>query len=236
MSATLVTGYVRLDSPHRSHREYLDLGRRLFDLGLPTVAFWDGPPGDLDYPHVDLRPASLDRCWLHEPARGAASPAGVAGGKDGVSYMVVQNQKSAWLADSAEAAEMLIWIDWGIFHLGDLQRWDPGPAVRELVAWVDAEAPRDRITMPTIWPITSDIRVRYTEIQWYAAGGVLIMPAAIAGWFDQMVREYAMTWLRSTKLVTWEVNLWAAVARDCLRRFRCYPCDHNQTILQPWSA
>jgi hypothetical protein len=45
--ATLVTGYVRLNNANRSHARYLELGRRLIGIGLPTVAYYDGHAGEL---------------------------------------------------------------------------------------------------------------------------------------------------------------------------------------------
>lgn len=224
--ATVVTGYVRLNSGHRNHGRYLELGRRLLGLGLPTVCCYDGPPDELQAPPTaDIRPASLDRCWMREAARGATDP--VPGdGKDTAEYVTVQHQKSAWLAQAARHSPVVIWIDFGIFHLPC--GLTDGQVV-EFVRRVEADPPK-RICLPGIWPLPVPADVCPTRPAWYAAGGVVVMPAADAAWFDAAVRYHALSALHATGRATWEVNTWAAVIRAHPDRFAVWPANHDASL------
>lgn len=223
----LVTGYVRLSSHPRGHDRYVELGRRLLRLGLPTVCFYDGPASDLDAPQTaTVRPASLDRCWLYEATRAAQSPT-PGHPKDGVDYMVVQHQKTAWIKAAAEVtgAALLVWVDFGIMHLPAFVDHEIAPFFERV-----AQASPDRITLPGIWPLSPATVIDNSRVAWHLAGGVVICPADLAGWFHGATEREARRHLDATGRTTWEVNTWAAVARDNPERFRIYPADHDATI------
>jgi hypothetical protein len=225
--ARLVTGYVRLNSGHRPHARYLELGRRLVGLGLPTLAFYDGDPRDLaPTPATEVRGASLRSCWLYEASRGALPPGGTPQ-KDSVDYCVVQHQKTAWLAEAARlTGDHVIWIDFGIFHLR-------APITDRMVkAFVDQveAAPPDRIAVPAVWPMVGRPLIDWTNPAWYVAGGVLVMPPEQADWFHEATSNVATLQLEASKRVTWEVNTWSAILRDYPERFRTYAADHDQRI------
>lgn len=224
--ATVVTGYVRLNSEHRGHDRYLALGRRLLALSLPTVAFYDGDPADLaGTPTVDVRPASLDSCWMREAARDAVPP--IPGdAKDTTAYAVVQHQKCAWLAEAARETQTAIWIDWGIFHLPCGLADDQ---VVDFFARVEADPP-ERICLPGIWPLPVAADIDPTRPAWWTAGGVVVMPAGQSAWFDATVREYAVRHLEQTGRATWEVNTWSAVLRDHPERFDVYAANHDARL------
>lgn len=227
MVPTLVTGYVRLDSGHRSHARYLELGRRLIGLGLPTVCFYDGLPSDVcPTPKTEIRPASLQACWLYKASRNAAPPAGDTI-KDTVNYCVVQHQKSAWLAEAARFSDgPVVWVDFGIFHLPTALS---DRTVLDFFRRIQA-APPDRITMPAIWPMPARPLIDWTKPAWYVAGGVMVMPPDQAEWFHEKCHSYATLQIETSQRATWEVNTWAAVVRDNRERFRLYQADHDQTL------
>jgi hypothetical protein len=222
----LVTGYVRLNQP-RSHSLYLELGRRLLGLGLPAVCFYDGPASDLGAPSgVTVLPASLDRCWLYSATRGAQSPLPESP-KDGVDYMVVQHQKTAWLKAAAEltGAAFVVWVDFGIMHL-------PGFVDHDIVPFFERvpKAATDRVTMPGIWPISPQTAIDNSRVAWHVAGSVAICPGDLAGWFHAASDREARRHIEQTNQTTWEVNTWAAVARDFPERFRLYAADHDSRL------
>ena len=223
----LVTGYVRLSSHPRGHDRYVQLGRRLLGLGLPTVCFYDGAASDLEPPpSATVYPARLDRCWLYDATRAAQSPT-PDHPKDGVDYMVVQHQKTAWLKAAAEAtgAAVVVWVDFGILHL-------PAFVDHEIVPFFDrvARAAPDRITMPSIWPLSAGTEIDNARVAWHVAGGVVVCPADLAGWFHAATEREARRHIDATGRTTWEVNTWATLARDFPERFRLYPADHDATL------
>jgi hypothetical protein len=226
----LVTGYVRLDNGNRSHADYAALGSSLLTRDIPTTAFID-PIGTADIavgPRVDVRPTSLDECWLYRTMRDAIIPAGNPR-KDTIEYHAVQHQKSAWLAAALAGCEedFLVWIDFGLLHV-------PGVTARgidRMVGAVTSSAPRDRITIASIWG-PPGLMVDPGRIAWNCAGGVLVVPSIMAEWFDAEVRAAAEGLYRMQRRVTWEVNTWAMVWTRHRERFAHYRCDHNASILE----
>lgn len=222
-SACLVTGYVRLNLGNRSHNRYAELGGRLTALHRPTVAFLDGLPCPAD---VTVVPAALESCWLWPHARNAATPYGNPQ-KDTAAYHAVQHQKTAWLAEASSHTEAstLVWIDYGILHV-------PGvtlEVIGQFLARAGA-APRNRITLPSIWPLSLDVSVDSSRPCWFVAGGVVIVPRHMAHTWHVMVEDEALTHLRKTGQVTWEVNTWARVIQQHPTMFAVYPADHNATL------
>ncbi len=199
-----MTGYVRLDSQHRSHARYLELGQRLLGLGLPAVAYHQ----------------PLDECWLtrHHEAMGVTVE---ADGKDSLAYHCVQHEKTAWLARTARQNRpgTLIWIDYGILHLAGVTE----DHIREFWEYVD-DHPPTRITIPSIWP--ADAPILDEHPCWICAGGVLVMPSWAAEWWHRECMAVA-----THSRPTWEVNTWAKVARRYPDQVTLYKADHDSTIL-----
>ena len=224
--ATLVTGYVRLNSANRSHARYLELGRRLIGVGLPTVCYYDGQPDDLaPTPKSRIRRTSLADCWMAPAAAHCQPPPGTPL-KDTTAYCAVQHQKSEWLAEVAAGGDVSVWVDFGIFHLPC--RLTDGQ-VRGLFAAV-AAAPPDRITLPGIWPIRGRPMINWRQPAWYVAGGVVVMPPHLATWFHETAVTYATLQMEATGQTTWEVNTWSAMLRDHPDKFAVYAADHNETL------
>jgi hypothetical protein len=200
-----VTGYVRLDSPHRSHDSYLELGQRLLGIGLPTIAYHQ----------------PLDQCWLarHHEAHGVKVEPSV---KDSLAYHCVQHEKSAWLrrASQAHHPATLIWMDYGILHVPGVTE----DLIRQFYEHVDACGPVTKIHMPSIWridtPVTSD------AVSWICAGGVMVMPSRDAEWWHRECRVMA-----ASHAPTWEVNTWARIVKKHPELVRMYRADHDSTIL-----
>jgi hypothetical protein len=224
--ATLVTGYCRLNAGHRGHDRFVELGNRLLGLGLPTVAFLDSS-ADFKVPEsTTVYKSSLDDCYLYETTKSAKSPF-PDDGKDTVDYMVVQHQKSAWLHEALDAtvADVAVWVDLGILHV-------PGVTEEKILAFWKrlSRASTTRIALPSIWYLSTDSLIDYTQPAWYFAGGVVVMPRPLSLWFADRVETYARRQIGRTGMTTWEVNTWAAVARDNLHRFSPYQANHDGRI------
>ncbi len=202
MSTRIVTGYVRLDSRHRSHDRYLELGQRLLGLGLPTIAFHE--------PLQDL--------WMAREL-GGVEP----GSKDSLAYFCVQNQKAEWLARAARACESqtLIWMDYGILHNTLIHDAE----IQAFFERVEA-GPPDRIVYPGCHQI-GDLPIPRNQVHWAFCGTVLVVPSDLVEWFAAECRRVAMA-----GQPTWEVNVWAIIAQANRDKFRWYAADHDNSLLR----
>lgn len=247
MKTIIVTAYVPLSVRHRSVERYKELGAKLLNLGLPTVAFIDPAAGVQIPGNVIWQPASLNDCWYKKLLTpNVANPYGNDAKKDTLDYHSVQHEKTAWVARALQltGADRAIWIDFGIFHMvqdgSNLQKLPPhtdddfGRAILECVDRLE-RANDHKITMACIWPL-SDAPINCQEPQWYCAGSVFVVPRALGDVFDADVRHAAQQHIAETNSATWEVNTWAQVMQKHSDKFNAYYCDHNITLftkLQP---
>jgi len=195
MDPIIVTGFIPLPGHPKSNR-YLELGQRLLDLGLPTDLYTTAGVADnlVVGPNVMQRYTALNSCWVlplaeqHKPDL----PPTDNPTKDTVAFHTVQLQKSRWLAWSSQerAANTFVWIDFGILHV---------PGITEQVILDFYERLRgsklDKIGMPSIWPMTPSSLIPYTRPNWFCAGGLLVMPDYLAGWFDALVTNHTEKYL-----------------------------------------
>ena len=224
--ACLVTGYVRLDNENRNHERYTELGQRLLGTGVPTVAFLDPDVIVRARPEFLRLHASLESCWYWQASDGAALPGGNPK-KDTRSFLSVQHQKTAWVAEARKwtDAEMLVWMDFGLLHVDGIT-----PDLIRAFMERAANAPRDRISMASIWGPPAH-RVAPFKVAWHCAGGVFAVPRRMAWWFHDAVKAEAAGVL-AAGFATWEVNTWSNVWRKHPERFRHWTCDHNATLLE----
>ena len=213
--ACLVTGYVRLELPNRSHHEYDRLGQGL--VGAAVAGGHD----------VKLFGGTVEDCWHWHLSAGAELPVGNPD-KDTREFHAVQHQKTAWVVEAAKHtdADILVWMDYGLLHVQGVTA-DMVPAFLERAA---ASASRDRIGMASIWGPPRHIP-DWRNVGWWCAGGVFTVPRSMAfAWHDAIVDR--ATALRAEGVVTWEVNTWATAwaRRNSVDRPRLG--DHNETILE----
>lgn len=224
----LVTGYVRLDQAHRSHERFMDLGRRLLGLHAPITAFVEGA-ADLGplLPGVEVRPTSLESCWLWPLARDARAPAANPA-KDTRAFFAATHLKSAWLAEAARTSgdDLLAWIDFGVLHVPGVTQ----ELIRAFLKRAERRARRDRITWASIHGPPASEALPWDRVLWHCAGGVVLCPREQAAWLDAQVREVAVAWLAESDAVTWEVNTWARVWARHPERFHHYLCGHDATL------
>ena len=212
--ARLVTGYVRLDLPNRSHEEYVRLGERLLHAA--------GKSGS----DVDTHHGTVEECWHWAISDGARLPPGNPE-KDTREFHAVMHQKTALVAASASRtdAEILVWMDYGLLHV-------PGITEDKVIAFLQRaarEAPRDRVGMAAIWgdPPAPPGPLR---VAWHCAGGVFTVPRTLAETWHQCVVSEAVH-LRSQGWITWEVNTWAAAWARNRYMVRPWACDHNASLI-----
>jgi hypothetical protein len=226
MRVIFVTGYLPLNVMHRSRAEYLSYGAQLCAVGWPTVAYLD-PSVEIDLPkNVTRQHCVLDQCWYKKLLTPEVrNPIGDGDKKDTFEYYVVEHQKTTWAAQALAltGADVAIWIDFGLFHLGDFSA-----ALREYAVRVTQNA-SDKIIMPNIRPLPST-EIDCSRPQWHVAGGVFAVPRQQAEWFDATCRETAQNLIAQTGLATWEVNTWAVVAQKNRARFKFYASNHDISL------
>ena len=205
----VVTGYVEIPGHPRSREEYDRFGEQLCSLSEAPV-------------RVLRRP--LEDCWLDEHVRGkrvehatADNPA-----KNTLADHTVQHQKTAWLLEALEtepSAEVLVWIDYGIFH-------QPGITVKVIDEFLRRVRGCSTLAIPGCWP---HARRMFHSPDWRFCGSSLVAPRAHVHPFHEAVRDVTLERLSTTNRVTWEVNDWAEVDHRRLVPIQWYPANHDQT-------
>lgn len=212
--ACLVTGYVRLDLPNRSHEEYQRLGAALLMA-----------PADVDRQVFAGTPES---CWHWRISEGATLPAGNPE-KDTRAFHAVQHEKTAWVASAAERteADIIVWMDYGILHVPGITE----AVVSSFLERAAKQAPRDRVWMASIWQGPPPVTPEPSSVAWHCAGGVFTVPRRLALPWHQAVVDAAVR-MRSRGWATWEVNDWADAWRERPDLVKAWRCDHDATLLE----
>lgn len=224
---------MRLDSAHRGHDEYAVHASKLLLIGLPTVAFLDPAADGIVVPNTtNVVPWQLEDCWLHGEIENVGIPPTDNPGKDTRKFHTVQHAKTQIVAAATNYtdADLLVWIDAGIFHLPDVKPQH----LRRFFSHI-RKAPRDRVSFASIWPIDDlidgEIELNYTHPQWWIAGGVFVVPRHMASWLDQVFRADVRDTAAKTGAISWEVNHLAAVCRDYQSKTALWLCgDHDHTL------
>jgi hypothetical protein len=205
----VVTGYVKIPGHPRGHDEYDCLGARLGELRAAPV-----------------RPfrCALDDCWLHGHVRETIATPAVADNpkKNTLAYHVVQHQKTAWLLQAAQtdpSADVLVWIDYGIFH-------QPGVTARVVDDFLHRVRARPAFSIPGVWE-QSNGSAEWPD--WHFCGSSLVVPRDFVRSFHEAVRDVTLERLKAEAIVTWEINDWAAVEERRELPIHWYKADHNQT-------
>jgi len=211
--ACLVTGYVRLDLPNRSHEEYERLGVRLLAASDGVSRWYYG--------------GCVEAFWHWQLSDGAALPPGNPA-KDTRAFHAVQHEKTAWMADAAERtdADILVWMDYGLLHVPGITE----AHVAAFLARAAVAAPRDRVGMASIWGPPQH-PPGWTAVEWWCAGGVFTVPRHLARPWHEAVVERAVG-LRSRGFVTWEVNDWASAWLLNPGMVQPWRCDHDASLLE----
>jgi len=210
MNSRLVTGYVPILNHPRTAAEYGELGGKLGGAPVRKKAFYQ--PVETTWMHKFLR-------GLEYPVRPSVSdnPA-----KNTLDYHCVNHQKTSWLVQAADEypdADVLVWVDYGIFRL-------PGvcnQAIYEFMEKLDDKA----IYAPGCWDKGI---VESVDPCWRFCGSVLAVPRRLVDQFDYECRVAARQHVTRTKNVEWEVNTWARVEAKTKLPFHWYKADHDVSM------
>lgn len=195
---TAVTAYVPIQGHPRPEEEYRKLGLQLLCVKIPLM----------------FRHAELEECWLYQYLNTYGSnkefTCSVSDNpqKNSIAYHIVQAQKSEWLADAAldnPDADVLVWIDYGIFHV-------PGVTGEIIRNFIVRAANERTIAIPGCW----DEGYRYDDDHpcWRFCGGVWVVPRQYVVQLDNAMKFEYIRWLKQTNNISWEVNALARLERS----------------------
>lgn len=215
---TAVTAYVPIPNHPRSEETYRALGEQLLAVDIPLMAV----------------EGTIEGCWLHEHLMQrqrrfthsvADNPA-----KNSIAYHVVQAQKSEWLLEAAfvnPAADVLVWIDYGIFHVPGVT----GPVIRD---FLNRARDEQAIAIPGCW----DRDYTYDDKWpcWRFCGGVIVVPRDQVVDFDTAMKREYVSWLDRTGNLSWEINTLARVEKNYQLPIWHYKADHDASMFTAYKS
>jgi hypothetical protein len=211
----VVTGYCSIVGHPRKEEVYVELGNRLKSaMGVrPIQAFY------YDIQDLWLTQFVQRLPPMEPPLRWATydNPA-----KNTLEYHCVQHQKIEWLATAAnmdQDADTFIWIDYGIFS-------QPGVNGDYLTSFLDRIVKND-FAIPGCWP-KCEID-DYNSPCWRFCGSVLIVPRKDIHNLTKAFKAVTRTFIRTTKMVSFEVNMLALVEQANIPNLRWYSANHDAT-------
>ena len=213
MKAKLVTGYVPIPEHPRGPKEYGELGEKLGGVPVPKKAFYDQFQNTWMAKYIMTLPFKPKPSEYDNPA------------KNTTIYHCVNHEKTTWLrqaADEDPSADILVWVDYGIFRL---------PGVTNQVIYEFMEKLDDKaIYAPGCWDKPDVIESAYPN--WRFCGSVIAVPRTMVHDFDFACRVNARQHISKTKNVEWEVNTWARVEKAPAFKapIHWYKADHDATL------
>lgn len=165
--------------------------------------------------------------------------------KDTLEYMMVQCQKSEWMAIAVQLNDHLlntnkkeyIWVDFGAFHMFhgkidvfQLELYKMRSRINRRISQTNGTG---KMTFARCWDPNhvyyGDI---YKDINWSFAGSVFGGDVAAVNRFALRVREKCFQILRERNTLMWEINIWVLIYRESPELFLLYPSDHSEIIFR----
>ena len=166
--------------------------------------------------------------------------------KDTLEYMMVQCQKSEWMAiaeqlssqTDSEQTKEYVWVDFGIFHMFhgkiDVFQIELYTMRARIHQRLFRNKESSRLTFARCWDPANHIYHGniYKDVNWLFAGSVFGGGANIIRQFALRVREKCLQVMRSKNTLMWEINIWALIYRESESLFSLYPSDHSEIIFR----
>jgi hypothetical protein len=174
--------------------------------------------------------------------------------KDTLEYMMVQCQKSEWMAIAMNLQNQLqrgcdsrflqeyVWIDFGAFHMfqGKIDVFQTELyRMRSRINRRLLEQPANKLNKITIarcWDpnhvFYGDI---YKDVNWLFAGSVFGGGVAAINIFALKMREKCLQIFREKNTLMWEINIWTLLYRELSDLFALYPSDHSEILFRGYS-
>ena len=176
--------------------------------------------------------------------------------KDTLEYMMVQCQKSEWMAIASQLygikgggerfggirdAKEYVWIDFGIFHMfqGKIDVFQTELYKMRARIHRRLRQPIDTsrgIMFARCWDPAHIYRGDiYKDVNWLFAGSVFGGSADRIQQFALRVREKCFQVLRERNALMWAINIWVLIYREMPELFAFYPSDHSDIIFSGYS-
>lgn len=240
---TLVSGFVNLGKYDNEYANknldiYLDKGKKLIELPIPKIIFIEKELIDL-LPKNDLTyyvPFEFSDMWLHSEYDNIQTFHSLRTGnpkKDRNIYLVTQLQKTDWVCKAIKIdpfkTNQFMWIDFGVFHLS-----------KNDTEFADKVIQKSKYVIQnnTVHLPSCNLReYNQDELNYYLLrypifffAGTMFMGTKESNLlFDKLLKEKT-SWLISSKMITWEVNIWYIIYKENPKLFSFYLADHNITL------
>jgi hypothetical protein len=227
---TYVSCLISSPTDHIETKNRLEWLNALLELDIPLILFVDSeykriiPPTKARVIEIDFN--TLETVKLIQAVRNIQLPLSRNTGKDTVDFMTIMNAKPELLKLAMPYAETpyLAYLDAGIkkvFKLND--------TLKQLETLRVHSIPL--VMLPGCHPIQPhDFNRLASQIDWTFCGGFFIVPFAKLEEFMQIHLQALGTFLAESKL-TWEVNVWTALAPAHRNRIVWFAADHNDTMI-----
>ena len=183
--------------------------------------------------------------------------------KDTLEYMMVQCQKTEWMAIAIQFREKhnalgmtgneckeYIWVDFGSFHMFhgkiDIFQTELYKLRSRVNARITTLGESSHVCLASCWnPNATYYGDIHKDIHWLFAGSVFGGGANVLNQFATEMREKCMQILREKNTLMWEINIWAILYWHKERHkerhkeqnpmFVLYPSDHSDIIFRGYS-
>lgn len=169
-------------------------------------------------------------------------------GKDTLEYMMVQCQKSEWMAIASQmrvgeienSKKEYVWIDFGGFHMFqgkiDVFQLELYKLFARVNRRVQSGLVANKMTFARCWDPNhvyyGDI---YKDVNWLFAGSVFGGGSTAIEQFAVRVRERCFQVLRENNTLMWEINIWVLIYREFPELFTLYPSDHSEILFSGYN-
>jgi hypothetical protein len=168
--------------------------------------------------------------------------------KDTQEYMMVQCQKSEWMAIATQLPRKqepirkeYVWIDFGVFHMFqgkiDVFQTELYKMRGRINKRISQYQSPKQLLFARCWDpyhhhYYGDI---YKDVNWLFAGSVFGGETETLNQFALKMREKCFQILRERNTIMWEINIWTIIYRENPELFSFYPSDHSEIIFRGYS-
>ena len=185
------------------------------------------------------------RATAHKFALNTGNPT-----KDTLEYMMVQCQKSEWMAIAAQLSNQKgsdstlfkehVWVDFGIFHMFhgkiDVFQLELYTMCGRIHQRLSNFGESKRLTFARCWDPAHIYHGNiYKDVNWLFAGSVFGGSAALINDFAFRMREKCLQIMRERNTLMWEINIWTLIYREAEHLFTLYPSDHSEIIFRRYT-
>jgi hypothetical protein len=238
MSLTFITAFIDLEddkTKNKSIETRFSHFSTLSSSGISLVVFLSRSHMDkaIQAPHIRYIP--IDLCDLltykesmEEPLK---LPINRTSHKDTLEYMILINSKIEFIQKAIDLNHFqsthFAWIDFSIFHVIK----DVGSSLSYLRMLSNSKFADRFITAAGCWDLGVGRSYIHDAINWRYCGGFFLGDIESLQEFYRLYRIYFPKYLKETKTMLWEVNIWHKMELD---GWKCvwYKADHNDSILR----